>query len=194
MNRNGFSNDPNARCFNIVQTNSIDFFSVFLNEEVTEISEYYGLLEFLATVARDSFVTMHLANFGGSVQAGQALIAAIKRCKAHITMSVDAPCYSMGAILAVAGDDLIFEPATYLMFHNYSGGIHGKGKESLDQAVNFQKIFSRMLHETTTPFLTSREIKTIESDNDIYIYPDDKDLPRRMKRHFKSLKEKLEAI
>ena len=59
------------------------------------------------------------------------------------------------------------------MFHNYSGGVFGKGGEMMDQ-LEFERLWStNLLHEVYKDFLTEDEVNTILDNRDIWLTSDE---------------------
>jgi len=135
-------------------------------------------------------VELRLSNFGGETHSCIELFNAFKDCPVPVNVIITAPSYSCGAILALCGDTLTLNKGTFLMFHNYSTSEHGKGGE-VTLAVNHWAEYSKKYdYEILHPFLTAKEIERINSDNDVYINWDDKNLQTRIRRHFNSKKGK----
>jgi ATP-dependent protease ClpP protease subunit len=160
-------------------------YDVYLNDKINDASCYAGLCNILRHAeALDSF-KFFLANFGGKVHGLIHLLSAVSDTKAVVEMEVTAPCYSAGSTLALCGNTLTLYPDTFLMFHNYSTGAHGKGQELIDgilQTDAWVKSYMKRLHQ---PFLTKDECQRIENDKDVYVKWNNKDLQTRIKRHFK---------
>lgn len=160
-------------------------YSIYLSENVESNFQYVKLLDTLRRVKEGDTVTLYLANYGGYCSTGFQIVNAIKECKAGVDVVVDAPCYSMAAILAVSGKSLTMNPGTFLMFHNYSGGDYGKGKERLDATVHYYEHFHTHLKEVASPFLSKEELVQLKNDQDVYVDFYDADLKKRIARHFK---------
>lgn len=161
-------------------------YDIYLDDDFDMPSaDYRALFHKLQEAAERDIVNIHLASFGGACHVGFQVCHAVKECKAHTIITIEQPCYSMGAILACCGDKLIMKPGTLLMFHNYSGGSRGKGGEMLMSA----KHQDRWLHESfkyfASPFLTDKEFQDLKKDQDVYVHASDRGLNKRMKRHFK---------
>jgi ATP-dependent protease ClpP protease subunit len=177
---------PKPEVFSVTKVPKSHVYDVYLSDVVDDRNEsYFGLLQILRQVTKDDEVIVYLANRGGSCQVGLMLITAFKHCPAHVTMNVVAPCYSMGACLALCGNALIMQPSTFLMFHNYSGGSEGKGGELLQGTIEYSKHSMEFTKHFCTPFLSPEELKKIENDQDVYVHSNAKDLKSRIRRHFK---------
>lgn len=174
-----------------VKTTEGTFTSEYISYTVDLLGSIKGKgYETLCTFLRNDVtahdqVTLALSNTGGSVDAGYKIINALRACQGYITCRVESPCYSMGAILAIAGDALVMEKNTFLMFHNYSGMQGGKGQEALDMHIHTHDWIKHAFKSVCMPFLTKVEMDRIFDDKDLYVHDNAKDLKARMKRHFK---------
>lgn len=187
--RNEQDGEPEANdYFKIKTIVSSEEHHIYLSDYVHfETSVYTDLIHFLKNAPANDVVKIHLANFGGSVHAGLQLAHAIKECQALTIVDVSAPCYSMGAILALCGRCVVTRPTSYLMFHNYSGGESGKGAELKTSIGEFSKHFEKILRYFCTPFLTEKEVKSLLKDEDVYVHFDNQEFIKRLKRHFKGV-------
>ncbi len=159
---------------------------IYLSESVESNHGYAKLCHFLRSTDPGDHTIIYLSNHGGSCASGYQLINAVRQSPGQVHMMVDAPCYSMGALLAVAGDSLQMNPNTLLMFHNYSGGSGGKGREMLDLALQHDVWLQGAVKNTAYPFLSKKELTDIAADKDVYVHWDDPALKERIKRHFKN--------
>lgn len=163
---------------------------VYLSDSVdADSSNYVELLHFFHNVSEDDTINVHLANFGGACHSGLRLAHAIKCCKAPVIIYVDAPCYSMGAILALTGIALYMLPGTFLMFHNYSTLESGKAAEVKAAINQYENHFHYSLKYFCSPFLSKTELNKLLKDEDIYVHANDSDIAKRMIRHFPNVKQ-----
>ena len=160
-----------------------------LYDSFDEFEDYEAFFTFLHEADYNDKVDILLNSGGGRCDVGQMLIRALQKTKAFVTVDVVYSSASMAAMLALSGDALILRPGTFLMFHNYSGGIVGKGDEMLQGMAATTKSIKAMA-EICFPFLTRSEMNKIESDKDIYLHDDEENLEARIKRHFKIPKAK----
>ena len=148
-------------------------------------SEYFELVQFFYSVGKDDKVTLLLGGRGGSVDTGTQLAHAISNCPCGVDIVVHSNCYSMHAILALCGSSLRLQPKTFLMFHNYSGGQIGKGGELHLAIKEYDKHSKELDKHFCFPFLSAKELDMIANDQDVYVHESDKDMKKRIKRHFK---------
>jgi len=157
----------------------------FGDSVVGDSSEYFGLVQFLYSVGESDQVTLLLGGTGGSVEAGTQIAHAMQNCSCGVDVVVHSNCYSMHAILALCGTSLHMQPTTFLMFHNYSAGRVGKGGELHAAVKEYDKHSKSMDRHFCSPFLTDEELNQIMNDKDVYVHETDRDLKKRIKRHFK---------
>lgn len=185
INKAGNTDDDDPKFKIIKHTVSADSYVIYLSEHIENNFAYVELMETLRGAAKNDKVALYLANYGGLCSTGFQIVNAIRECECGVDIVVDAPCYSMGAIIAVSGKSLVMNPGTFLMFHNYSGGNYGKGKESLDASKHYYDHFHRALKQVVSPFLDAKELEALRNDNDVYVSCDDKYTAKRIARHFK---------
>lgn len=188
--------DTSSSCssdkFEIIERKSESIIvEITLSETVDSNFAYAKLLSKLRDLPYNTeAVHLYLANFGGSCHTGVQLFNAFRYCEVPVDVTVSAPCFSMGAVLALAGRSLKLDPGTYLMFHNYSALEVGKGQE-LTHAVNHYAEYTRRYDKKIlTPFLTLEEVIGLRKDQDVYVSWDDKDLKDRIQRHFHSRRKR----
>jgi ATP-dependent protease ClpP protease subunit len=159
--------------------------SIYLDDSFDSCTaDYRELFQKFSNAKADDEILLHLASYGGDCHVGFQICHAIKNCKANIIIKVDQPCYSMGAVMACCGKKLIMNPATFLMFHNYSGGNRGKGGELCMSIREQDNWLHRSFKHFCSPFLNDAELERLHQDQDIYVREWDKNLKQRMKRHF----------
>lgn len=176
--------DDNSN-YKIVKKPLCHGYKIYLPDSVEHNSfSYQEFYETLETMTQNDKVLIYIASFGGSCHTGMRIAHSIRMCRAKVTMFAHGSCHSMGAILALCGDNLLMTPKSYLMFHNYSAGRYGKGAELTMSNERFNRYFKENLEHFCAPFLTREEVEDIISDRDVYIHESDKDLKKRIKRHF----------
>lgn len=164
-----------------------DSLDIYMGEEIkTELHKYIPLLSRLKCIPENHQVNMFLSCSGGSVAIAQRICHAMRRCRGHVTAWVDSPCASAGSLIALAGDELKMTRDSHLMFHGANGGTSGNlsnAKKGLDITHKWCRANDI---EFAYPFLTVNEIDIInDTALELHVYGDDKDIKKRMKRHFK---------
>ncbi len=158
-----------------------------LYDAISNFSDYKELFKALKEAQEGDGVELRINCPGGHCDVGMMIVQAIKETKATVVCNVVYPSHSMGAIIAVAGDYLVMQPHTFLMFHTYSGGTHGKSDDMLKDVMYTDEAIKGMFGDVVCPFLTKKEVERMHRGEDLYIKSDDVTLPARLKRHFKDI-------
>lgn len=163
---------------------SVTDWEFHIRGSIESFEDYDNMFLDFAKVSKDDSVAICLNTPGGDCSIGFFIIDQILKIPCKVHMIVDYPTYSMGAIMALCGHSLTIKKDCYIMFHDYSGGSHGKGEESAAYVNNFRKVFKDRFTRLCKPFLAPKEIEKMFKGEDIYIHWDDPSLKERTKRHF----------
>jgi len=154
-----------------IVNNSIikNIYSVHLTEEIGESKHYRDLYNLLRNANdSDSFI-FYLSNFGGQVHTGIEIINSMNVSPGQVITYMTGPCYSMAPLIVLSGDKIFLQNDAFMMFHDYSGSIRGKGHEQLS-GVSFEKPhFDAFFKRVTKGFLKAKEVKAILKGQDLYL-------------------------
>lgn len=93
--------------------------------------------------------------------------------KAEAKAIIEAPSFSMGAMLPCVADSVEMQPFSFLMCHDYSGGMQGKGSEMREQIKGFDTLVLKMLDSCVKHgILTEQDKFNIKDGKDVYIHPE----------------------
>ena len=187
INFNHYLHLPELRPIQVVQSKYVDMTypyihtktDVRLKTEVGNAASFDKLGQVLEETKKGDLVVFHLAGYGGDGESMFLLINNIKRTKAFVLMSVEAPVYSAHAYLATQGDGLTMAPYSFLMFHTISAyGYDCSQEQGLDRTVptsiKCQQQIDILLYESnklimSVKFLTNEEKTAIMTGQDVYI-------------------------
>lgn len=167
---------------NVVTSKQLD---LHIHGGIECYEDYDGLVKEISSASENDSVIVHLNCPGGACSVGFWLIDHVISMPCPVQMVVHYPTYSMGAIMALCGDNLEIAPDAFLMFHDYSGGSEGKGEEMHQHGTHYRRFFKERFSRLCQPFLTKKEVDRMFKGEDIYIQWDDPTLPARIARHFK---------
>jgi len=161
-------------------------YDISIWDDIEKYEDYEKLLEELDKIGKEDHVFLYVSSPGGRCDIGFMLIDRIMALECPVEVVVSYPTYSMGAIMALCGDNLDIEPGGFLMFHDYSsGGGRSKGNEQLKHAEAYKETFNYKFNTICQPFLTKKECDEVLNGKDLYIKWNDQTLNARIKRHFK---------
>lgn len=143
------------------------------------------LFDVINSSEQGDVINIMLNNPGGYLDTGIQLISTLESEYAgEVNIHIQAPLYSMASLFAIKmillGCKVYISDNSYLMFHNYSGGAHGKGNEMFDRFVHEKKWYKGFFERCTIPFLSQEEVNKICNDKDVYITR--KDMLKRIRR------------
>lgn len=84
-------------------------------------------------------------------------------------MCVEGSCMSAATLLFLMGDEFTVSDHSVFLFHNYSGGVVGKGAEIYHGVMHERKWTEKLLREAYENFLTEEEISQLLEDKDIWM-------------------------
>lgn len=143
--------------------------SVYISKEIGPPSEYIDLINRLRNAQPQDLFYIHLNTPGGYVDTGVQIINAMRDCPARIITVLDGTVCSMGSLIFLAANEYMVHDNCRLMFHNYSGGMYGKGNEQVAQLESTVEWFSQMFADTCYPFLSEDEINSVLFGHDIWL-------------------------
>lgn len=147
--------------------------SFYLSGEIGAPIEYTDLLYTLRAASPTDLILLHLNTPGGNFDTGLQIINNIAASDARVLTVLEARAYSMGAMIFLAGDELIVHDTCQLMFHNYSSALMGKGNEQQAQVLAIGKWFEKVMRHVCRPFLSEEEIVRILHGEDIWMDTDE---------------------
>lgn len=147
--------------------------SFYLSGEIGAPILYTDLLYTLRTAGKTDMILLHLNTPGGNFDTGLQIINNIGASEARVITILEARAYSMGAMIFLAGDELIVHDTCQLMFHNYSSALIGKGNEQQAQVLAISKWFEKVMRQVCKPFLADEEVARILRGEDIWMDSDD---------------------
>jgi ATP-dependent protease ClpP protease subunit len=109
---------------------------------------------------------------GGMVNEGAQFYSIIKnKFNGRTTTILDNKGYSMGALAFCMGDKRVVTERADLMFHDYSGGLGGKGGEIQSRNEHTQKFIRKFFKEVifNQGFLTKKEYKNMLIGQDYWM-------------------------
>ena len=89
--------------------------------------------------------------------------------QATVIASVEGACMSAATMIFLCCNNFEVTPHSIFMFHNYSGGVFGKGGEMIDQLQHERKWSERLMKEIYKDFMHDDEIKSMLENKDIWM-------------------------
>lgn len=138
-------------------------------DEIGEPRKYINLIRRLGAASENDLVNLHFICDGGRIDAMQGIITAIRRTRAHVVGHLDSHAASAASIIFLSCKAWNLSKESYMMFHDFNGGLFGKGHEMNSQLKHYIDNFRVVMDEICFPFFSKPEISSICSGQDKWI-------------------------
>lgn len=157
----------------------------YLSGPIEEPRRYVDMVQKIQCAGPEEIIYIHLNTPGGALDTGVQIINAMQSSQAHIIVSIEANCHSLGTLIFLAADEFIVHDNCLMMIHNFSGGTFGKGNEQQSQLEAQIKWFNTLAHKLYVPFLNDQEFGKIVKGEDLWLQSDE--IRRRLEAMVKEL-------
>lgn len=141
----------------------------YISDVVGEPIDYVDMIHRIATAGPADVISIHLNTPGGVLDTGVQLINAMHNSQAKIVTSVEGSVKSLGTLIFLAGDEMIVNDNCMMMFHNFNGGLMGKGNELVSELEATIKWFATLARDIYIPFMTEDEFTRIARGEDMWM-------------------------
>lgn len=159
----------------------------YLSSAIESPELYIDMVHRIQTAGSDEIIFIHLNTPGGHLDTGVQIINAMQSSAAHVTVSIEANCHSLGTLIFLAADEFIVHDNCLMMIHNFSGGVFGKGNEQQSQLEAQIKWFNTLARKLYIPFLTPDEFDRVVRGEDLWLQSDD--IRKRLEKMVKTIKK-----
>ena len=169
----------------LIEPNEGKKYTISIWDSLENYEDYDKLLEALSKITKKDSIKLFVSTPGGRCDIGFMLIDRILGLRgSKLDVIIPYPTYSMGALMALAGNSLTISPGAFIMFHDFSTGSRSKGNELFKSTEAYCEIFSHRFNSICQPFLSKKECQDVLQGKDLYIKWNDPTLTERIKRHF----------
>ena len=164
----------------------------YLSEAIGDPSEYTEMIHRIRSGMPNEVFHVHLNTPGGRLDTGVQIVNAMRASEAHIVSSLEAEAHSLGTLIFLAADEFLVHDNCIMMFHNYNGGVWGKGNEQEAQVVATIKWFSEIARDIYIPFLSEEEVDRILKGEDLWVHSPD--IRKRLTKMVKQLEREAKEL
>lgn len=164
-------------------------YSLYLVGEITDAIDYVDWFHLLRSANENDLVEIHINSEGGDANTAVELINAMEDSPATVVATVEGACMSAATLIFLSANAVDVKEHSSFMFHNYSGGVFGKGKEMLDAISHEQKWSETLLRSIYKDFLTEGEITDILNNKDLWM--DSKEVLSRLQKKAKLMEKTI---
>ena len=167
-------------------------YEFYLSGEIESADNYVAWFDVIRNAREQDTVKIYINSPGGDLYTALQFLRVMGECEAHLITSVEGCCMSAATMIFLSGHEYQVTPHSLFMFHNYSGGVFGKGGEQYDQ-IQYERAWSeKFMNEVYKDFLTTDEIQSMLNNKDIWMTSGQ--VLERIEKVMKKLYEQQEAL
>jgi ATP-dependent protease ClpP protease subunit len=158
----------------------------YISSQIGPASEYIDWFQRIRAARESDILRFHINCPGGDLFTTIQFMQVLSETKATVIMSVEGACMSAATLLFLMGDEYNVTEHSVFLFHNYSGGVVGKGAEIYHGVMHERKWTEKLLRNSYDEFLTEKEISQLIEDKDVWMDAKtvidrlkEKDLPKK---------------
>ena len=144
-------------------------YEFYLTGEIGSPDEYIEWFDAIRHASETDAVKIYINSYGGDLFTAIQFLRVLSDTAATVVCSVEGACMSAATMIFLTADHFEVTPHSIFMFHNYSGGVGGKGGEMIDQLQHERKWSERLMKEIYKDFMTNDEIKAMLDNKDIWM-------------------------
>jgi len=145
-------------------------YEFYLSGLITGPEDYIEWFNTIRSAGPQDEVKIYINSSGGDLNCALQFMRVLSETQATVICSVEGSCMSAATMIFLCADVFEVTPHSLFMFHNYSGGIFGKGGEIYDQAVFEREWSKQFLQHIYKNFLTSKEIDSLLENKDLWLH------------------------
>lgn len=141
----------------------------YLTGEIGPADDYVEWFDAIRHASDTDAIKIYINSFGGDLFTAIQFLRVLSDTPATVLCSVEGACMSAATMIFLSADHFEVTPHSIFMFHNYSGGVGGKGGEMIDQLQHERKWSERLMREIYKDFMSDDEIKSMLDNKDIWM-------------------------
>lgn len=163
-------------------------FNIYLYSEIMKSEQFIPAIEALQAANEDDVVVVHLSTPGGSIDATDTFLHALRGARARVMFNASGGCHSAGTLILMHAKEITFSEGFNALIHNGSVGFGGKFSDWESGTAYTRKHMRALFERTYKGFLTDVEIADLIAGKDFWL--DAADFKKRLLKRNKTLKKK----
>ena len=144
-------------------------YNIYLYGDIISAQQFIGAVEVMAAAGENDTVVIHLSTNGGSLEATDTLIQAIRECEAQVVCKASGGVHSAGSIILLESDIFTLSENASFLIHNGSVGVGGKFSDYRAEVAHTSRYMERVLRSTYEGFLSIEEIEDMLKGVDLWL-------------------------
>jgi ATP-dependent protease ClpP protease subunit len=148
-------------------------FNIYLLDIIETPRQFLNAIEVLQAASEDDTVVIHLQTGGGSLDATDMFIQAMRECEGTIIVKASGGVHSAGTVILLEADQFSLSENFNCLIHNGSCGSGGKFSDFKSEAKFTQEYMERVMHATYRGFLSNEEILALLDGKDYWFFAEE---------------------
>lgn len=166
---------------------AVNVHEFYLSGDIESSDEYISWFDIIRHASNTDIVKIYINSYGGDLFTAIQFMRVLNETEATVVISVEGACMSAATMIFMCGHSFEVSEHSMFMFHNYSGGVVGKGGEMLDQLQHERVWSEKLLRSVYDGFLTEDEIKSMLNNKDLWM--DGNEVVKRLEAKKASMKK-----
>ena len=159
--------------------------------EITEVDDYFDLIDALNYASPDDEFIIRIHSGGGLLGTADVIINAIQNTQARVHGHIESLCGSASTIIFLNCHTYSISPRSEFFVHTASSGTIGKEHENYASIMFDRKRVHKMVRDAYEGLLTDQEIDNVLKGQDYYF--DAEELGERLENFTEFQQKKFEA-
>ena len=159
--------------------------------EITEVDDYFDLIDALNYASPDDEFIIRIHSGGGLLGTADVIINAIQNTPARVHGHIESLCGSASTIIFLNCHTYSISPRAEFFVHTASSGTIGKEHENYASIMFDRKRVHKMVRDAYEGLLTEQEIDNVLKGQDYYF--DAEELGERLETYTEFQQKKFEA-
>lgn len=159
--------------------------------EITEVDDYFDLIDALNYASPDDEFIIRIHSGGGLLGTADVIINAIQNTQARVHGHIESLCGSAATIIFLNCHSYSISPRSEFFVHTASSGTIGKEHENYASIMFDRKRVHKMIRDAYEGLLTDQEIDNVLKGQDYYFDADE--LGERLENFTEFQQKKFEA-
>jgi ATP-dependent protease ClpP protease subunit len=151
----------------------VNIHEFYLCGNIESADEYIEWFDTIRHSGATDVIRLFINSYGGDLFTAIQFMRVLSETDATVIVSVEGACMSAATMIFLSADQFEVSEHSMFMFHNYSGGVMGKGGEMLDQLQHERVWSEKLLRDIYEDFLTEDEIRSMLNNKDLWMDGDE---------------------
>lgn len=153
--------------------NQSGVFTIYLYGVIEHSSQFIEAIDALTQASEEDVVFINLSTPGGSLDATDTFIQAMRECKARVIVRATGGVHSAGSIILLTADEFILSENFNCLIHNGETGNGGKFSDMKAATAFTLQFMEGIMRNTYDGFLTPEEIEALIGGKDFWLGPEE---------------------